>query len=268
MNHENPPQKTILVLSANPKGTAPLRLDEEIRDIKEVLRRAKEGNRFKIESAQASRYRDIQDAILHHSPTIIHFSGHGAGAEGLVFEDYNGQQKLVDTKALAQLFSMLAQQIEFVVLNACYSEIQAQAIAQHIDYVIGMSKPIGDPAAIEFAVGFYQALGYGKDVEEAYNWGCNAIQIAGIAEDLTPQLLRKQEISGDNAEYESQQQEEERLRQQEQQRLESQRQQAEQKQQENKQSPPVSTSQSPSIIQTQLFEFETFRVVVASPRAF
>ncbi|MCV3215458.1 hypothetical protein OGM63_18390 [Plectonema radiosum NIES-515] len=32
------------------------------------------------------------------------------------------------------------------------------AIAQHIDYVIGMNQAIGDRAALEFSVGFYDAL--------------------------------------------------------------------------------------------------------------
>ena len=43
-------------------------------------------------------------------------------------------------------------------LNGCYSQVQAEAIAQHIPSVIGMSQAIGDRAAIELAVGFYDAL--------------------------------------------------------------------------------------------------------------
>ena len=91
--------KTILVLSANPKGTNPLRLDKEIREIKEGLQLAKKRDKFKIESAQAARYRDIQRSILNHNPQIVHFCGHGAGESGLVFEDEIGQQKLVDARA-------------------------------------------------------------------------------------------------------------------------------------------------------------------------
>ena len=44
--------------------------------------------------------------------------------------------------------------IECVVLNACYSEVQADAIALHVPYLIGMNQAIGDSAAREFAVGF------------------------------------------------------------------------------------------------------------------
>lgn len=81
--------------------------------------------------------------------------------------------------------------IECVVLNACYSETQAEAIRQKIQYVIGMNQAIGDRAAIEFAVGFYAAIGAGESYEFAFKLGCNAIRLAGIKEYTTPQLLKK-----------------------------------------------------------------------------
>jgi hypothetical protein len=65
----------------------------------------------------------------------------------------------------------------------------AQAIVQHIDYVVGMKKAVGDSAAIEFSTAFYDALGAGESIEFAFALGCNAIQLAGVAEHLTPQLL-------------------------------------------------------------------------------
>jgi len=49
-------------------------------------------------------------------------------------------------------------------------------------------------AAIEFAVGFYDALGAGKPVEFAYKFGCAAIGLAGLTEQLTPILKKKQNI--------------------------------------------------------------------------
>ena len=67
----------------------------------------------------------------------------------------------------------------------------AEAIAKHISFVIGMNKAIGDEAAIEFAVAFYDALGAGESFEFAHRFACNAIQLAGIPEQLTPVLKRK-----------------------------------------------------------------------------
>jgi CHAT domain len=190
MNSATPVNK-ILILTANPKGMSQLRLNEELREIKNGLRRAKARDQFLIQSAEALRYRDIRQAILDYEPQIVHFSGHGEGEDGLVFEDGTGKAKLVDAEALAGLFELLTQHVKCVLLNACYSEIQAQAIAQHIDYVIGMSQAIGDTAAIEFALGFYEGLGAGRSFEDAYKFGRNAIHIASIPEYLTPKLLTK-----------------------------------------------------------------------------
>ncbi len=184
-------------MAANPIGTTKLRLDEELREIKEGLRRAKVREQFLIESAEAVRSRDIHRAVIDFEPQIIHFSGHGSLEDGLVFEDATGQAKLVDALALAGLFELFADNVKCVVLNACYSEIQARAIAQHIDYVIGMSQEIGDRAAIEFAVGFYDALGAGRTIEFAYKLGCRLIRIAGIAEELTPKLFLKKQWNED-----------------------------------------------------------------------
>ncbi len=183
--------RRILILAANPKGTDKLRLDEEARDIKEGLRQARERDRFIIDSEWAVRPRDVRRTILYSKPQIVHFSGHGAEDGGLAFENEIGEVQLVQPNALAGLFKLLAEYVECVILNACYSEAQANAIAQHIDFVIGMSKEIGDRAAIEFAVGFYDALGAGCSVETAYEFGCNAIQMAGIPEHLTPVLKCK-----------------------------------------------------------------------------
>jgi hypothetical protein len=186
--------QTVLILTANPKGTSQLRLDQEVRDIEEGLHRAKNRDQFALKSLFAVRPRDIQRAMLDINPSIVHFSGHGTGDEGLVFEDETGSIKLVDGEALAGLFELFAEQVECVVLNGCYSEVQAEAIAQHVNYVIGMKKAIGDKAAIEFAVGFYDALGAGKPVEFAHKLGCAAIRLAGISEQLTPVLKKKPNI--------------------------------------------------------------------------
>ena len=182
-------RRIILILSANPKGTNPLRLSEEIREIKEGLRRSKYRDLYQIETAEAVRVGDIQRAMLDYEPNIVHFCGHGGGQEGLVFEDVTGQIKLVSAEALAGLFGLFADRLDCVLLNACYSEVQAKEISRHINSVIGMSQVIGDKAAIAFAVGFYDALGADRGVDFAYKLGCNAIQMQGIPEHLTPIIV-------------------------------------------------------------------------------
>ena len=89
------------------------------------------------------------------------------------------------------LFSYAFLSCKSRVLNACYSASQADVISQHIDYVIGMNQPLGDQAAIEFTIGFYDALCAGRSYFEAYKFGRNAIQLSGISERLTPVLHTK-----------------------------------------------------------------------------
>ena len=178
------------MLSANPNGGSLQRLDQEKRDIAEGLKLSRHRDSFRLETKTAVRPRDLQRAMLDLNPQIVHFSGQGEAEAGLVFEDESGQPKLIDTAALAGLFKLFAGKLQCVVLNACYSESQAEAIAQHIPYVIGMSQAIEERAAIEFAVGFYDALGAGRDFEFAYELGCSAVCLNGMA-DLTP-VLKKQ----------------------------------------------------------------------------
>ncbi|ESA32862.1 adenylate guanylate cyclase [Leptolyngbya sp. Heron Island J] len=186
--------KRILILAANPKATTQLRLDEEVREIDEALRIAKNRDCFNLEQKWAVRPRDMQRALLDFEPNIVHFSGHGTGEDGLVMEDATGQTKLVSTEALASLFELYAGAVDCVLLNACYSEVQATAIAEHVPYVIGMNKAIGDKAALEFAIGFYDALGSGCSIERAFKLARVSILMAGIPEDLTPVLKCKSDL--------------------------------------------------------------------------
>lgn len=178
--------KKILILSVNPKNTDKLRLDEEVREIQIALKLATHRAGFEIVTQSALRVDDLRRTLLEHQPTIVHFCGHGAGTHGLVLENNSGQMQLVSTESLARLFKSFQEDIECVLLNACYSETQAAAIHQHIDCVIGMNQPIGDKAAIKFAVGFYDGLGAGRTYEACFELGCASLDLEGIAESETP----------------------------------------------------------------------------------
>jgi len=193
--------KNILILSSNPVETNRLRLDQEVREIEEGLKISKYRENFRITSKWAVRIRDIRRAMLEYEPKIIHFSGHGE-RNGLVTEDANGLSSIVKIEAISGLFELFNKQVECVILNACYSEQQAKAISNHIKYVIGMSQGISDKASIEFSVGFYDALGAGRNYEESFRFGCNAIQLFNIPENLIPILHTSKMIDFNNDDLE------------------------------------------------------------------
>jgi predicted transcriptional regulator len=185
-------EKTILILAANPKDMPRLRLEQEVSQIDKGLERARRREEFILKQKWATQPIDVRRAMLDFKPNIVHFCGHGGGEKGIAFEDETGHAKLVNAEALEGFFELFADKVECVVLNACYSEIQAEAIAHHINYVVGMSQSIKDAAAIEFAVAFYDALGAGESIEFAYKLACNAIQWTGIPGHLIPKLTAKQ----------------------------------------------------------------------------
>lgn len=183
--------QTILFLAANPTNMDRLQLGTEVRDIEEGLRRSQHRDAFNFEQRWAVRPRDVQRAMLDVNPQIVHFSGNGQADTGLVFEDAVGKAQPVDGAALASLFALFARQVRCVVLNGCYSEGQAAAIAQHIPFVIGMNGSVEDKAKTTFSVGFYDGLGAGRDIDFAYQLGCSAIQMEGLTGHLTPTLLKQ-----------------------------------------------------------------------------
>ena len=184
--------RKLLILTANPKDSKRLRLDKELRDINEGLRRARHRDDFKVISRLATRPRDLRRAVIEESPQMVHFSGHSEGEVGLYFEDESGQGTLVTGSALAGLFRLISQKtsIDCVVLNGCYSQAQAEAIVEHIPYVVGMNDSVGDRAAIEFAVGFYDALGSGSSVEFAFESGKVAMELHSTGDVDVPVLLK------------------------------------------------------------------------------
>lgn len=132
------PVQKILILTAIPHG---LRLDKEIREIEEAIRRSVNRDFFEIRIRTAVRPQDIRRAIAKEEPQIVHFCGHGLEDGSLLLEDDGGSNKPVTPEGLASLFELHTDYVECVVLNICYSEKSAVAISQYINYAIGMNQP-------------------------------------------------------------------------------------------------------------------------------
>lgn len=181
----------ILFLAANPKDTDPLRLSEEIRTIDEKLRSAHFRERFELEQHWAVRIGDIQEFLLRHNPHVVHFSGHGSHTGEILLEDNVGNSAPVSERALSNLFRILKDNIRCVVLNACWSTSQAEAIAEEIECVVGMTRQISDVAAIQFAGSFYQGLGFARSIQTSFDLATNSIDLNNLNEIDTPQLVTK-----------------------------------------------------------------------------
>jgi CHAT domain len=188
---------TILFLAANPKATSRLALDEEAREIEHKIRVAEHRDAFELVTQWAVRPDDLLQAFMQHEPHVVHFSGHGTGAEGLMLAGDDGTVRPVSGAALGHLFRTLKDRIRVVVLNACHSRVLAEDITQHIDCVVGMKRAVKDVAAIRFAASFYRGLAFGRSVQNAFDQGITSLMLEGIAGTDIPELVVRAGVDAD-----------------------------------------------------------------------
>lgn len=185
-------ERRVLVLAANPTNLPRLRTDRERKEIGRHLKLANERNRFPLHERDCVTREDLSGALLDTRPWLAHISGHSTEEGDLYVEDETGSSFAVSREALAELFARFVTYVHCVVLNTCYSENHARAIASRIPYVIGMRGTITDKSAIAFSVGFYQAFFEGETIENAWELGRIQIRMASPdTEDYLQPLLFK-----------------------------------------------------------------------------
>lgn len=181
----------ILLAASDPSDLGRLRLGREEREIREALDLSPRRARWTVRSSPAMRLRDLTRALLETQPRILHFAGHGSEKGGLFLEDEVGRAHCVPPDALADLFRVIEGPLECVVLNACHAESQGRAISGSVPFVIGSPARLTDDAAIAFSIGFYQALGAGRDIRQAYSVGCVHMRGTGTGGLPLPVLIAR-----------------------------------------------------------------------------
>ncbi len=188
------PKTRILFLAADPRDRLRPAFDSEHRKIEAKLRAADYRDSLEFISKWAVQSDDVLQALNEHQPHIVHFSGHGTEAHELLLIDDEERAKPVATSAIAQLFAAFSGEIRLVVLNACFSKSQAQAIVQHVDCAIGMKRAIEDKAAITFAASLYRALGFGRSVKEAFDQAVAHLAMEGSSDKDNPELFAREGV--------------------------------------------------------------------------
>ena len=183
---------SVLFVAANPTGTDPLRLDRELRIIREAIERSRHHAIFQLDVRTAATIHDLCRALLERRYHVVHLSGHGEH-DGLILEDERGDSVQVPRDALARLFASHAApegELRCVVLNACWSLATGQSTSMAVPFTIAMDGPISDVGALEFSRGFYDALGAGRDFADAYREGRLRVELAAADSKFDAQLLQ------------------------------------------------------------------------------
>jgi len=196
-------KKLILFLSANPDDPDydELHLVKECNELADKIKAAAHGHEVDFRQRHEISVKRIQEIIADTSPQIVHFTGHGE-KEHLVLEGIDGQTERAKAKALANMFRILnkrkslveEKKILCVVLSACYSRQIAKAVAEHVDFVVGMSNEVGEDTAKIFAEHFYYHLCSGESFGDAFEFGKSQIALLGIPGQDIPKLEKRNDI--------------------------------------------------------------------------
>ncbi|MCG8456838.1 MAG: CHAT domain-containing protein [Holophagales bacterium] len=181
------PNALILVVAANPLDTDRLAVDEEVKRIEKSVRQSRYRDRIWVRSLLAPTFDDLQQALLEDLPAVVHFCGHGTDT-GLVLQDELQRARQVSREVLTALFRLAREHVRCVVLSACYSAPQAEAIAEHVDYVVGIEGRLDEDSAYAMAVAFYNALGVNRSIEDAFEHGLLAYRSSDQVGDALPVL--------------------------------------------------------------------------------
>lgn len=185
----------ILFLASNHCLGTRLKLSEECAEIQRELKMSLNRDAFRFESRWAVSVDELMRHLMELDPTVIHFSGHGDGSDGLILQDEDGRPQPISGRALAMMVDAAAHNVRVLVLNACYSSTQAQALRGKIDCVIGMDGAIGDSAARAFAIRFYGALGNGRSIGNAVAHGVAALAAKRLPDELLPRCLTRRGVN-------------------------------------------------------------------------
>jgi CHAT domain-containing protein len=164
---------SVLYLTADSSRRHRLRVDAEMRRVREAIRGSRYRDNITVNYSPAAGLRTLQDGLNDYRPQIVHFSGHGS-TSGIAMD--NGKAKGPAVEALS--FSLLAKALAatdslpaVVVLNACNSSGAKNALLKLGIIVVSMKTSISDLAAITFAPRFYAAIASGQSIRSSFAQG-------------------------------------------------------------------------------------------------
>jgi len=190
-----PEKLRVLYLTSNPDSNAYLRVDVEVRDVRQAIRKATHRDLVEMDHRPAATPEDLLDGMNEQRPHVIHFAGHGGGYS-LLFDDAadNPSGRSVSFDILARALTATDAPPNVLVLNACDTLEGAEVLLDSVPVIIAMAAEISDLAASAFAARFYSAIASAQSVQSAANQGAVAVDLLELSDGWKPALLCRDDI--------------------------------------------------------------------------
>ena len=174
--------KRILFIGANPNDTAQLRLQDEINLVQDQIQ-MNHGEEYELTVRNAATKSDLIRFLNQTRPNILHISGHGNDDQTLVLEDEEGNSAPISIPQLGDLLGdNYGDDLDCVIMAACYSLNEIESFSPQIGHTIGMSRQVLNTDAMEFTQTFYNTLFSGRTINESYQIAVDGINL-GLVED-------------------------------------------------------------------------------------
>ena len=178
--------RIVLFFASNPAETPAIDLETELSTIRTSLAAGPDQERWMVRDGGSLS--DFASAVLTHRPEIVHIGAHGSPDGNLVVEADDGLRHM-SIAAIANVLTASALRVRAIVLNACYSHEQAVKLAPYADFVIGMSREIGDRAALRFAEAFYRALAFDREIRDAFLLALADLDLHALPDIVVPRII-------------------------------------------------------------------------------
>ena len=166
----------ILLLTTDSLDQFYMRSGEEHRIIENRVYAGSHRDQFEVVVRPAMKMSDLIEELLRYDPQVVHLIADGRAGEGILLEDDRAEARAVGAQEMADLIRRPNGKIRLLFLSVCHTQEHARVISQDIDYVIGMRGEAEEETALALARHFYQALAYGKTVEDAFNIAINQLK--------------------------------------------------------------------------------------------
>lgn len=166
--------RRVMYFSANPESTGKLSIGNEYLFIHEEIDRSTiQVIQYEFHPRSNCTFKMFVDEVIAKRPHFLHFAGHGDESEikngitELIFQgDFVHDQDKVGASKLHKAFKLFFEKkcpLKLVLLNACLSAQQAEAISETGLLVIGSEDKISSKNARQFAGYFYSKYGEEED---------------------------------------------------------------------------------------------------------
>lgn len=192
MNTDDP---RILVLYSTPSNLPPLRLGNEHRAVEQVLRDLHVDSSL-VYRLHATTTEDLINALLEREYEIVQFSGHG-NREGFLLEDTTLRDKgvFVSAKEIANILHETSPKLKVAIFMSCYSTDSISVLVNAAPYIITVTGPADDNAAIEFIARFYSTYLQKGVIKTAFNVARNYVKLINQDSGLISILSRRAEVA-------------------------------------------------------------------------